>query len=65
LGEGDAPESVPVTEVCQSEFETIAITGEEAQSIAPTSAEPAMLGWLALGAPGLAVWRKPEQEQAN
>jgi hypothetical protein len=31
--------------------------------IAPSSSAPASLGWLALGAPGLAVWRRPEKEQ--
>jgi hypothetical protein len=34
------------------------------EPMAPTSPTAVSLGWLALGASGLAVWRRPEEEQA-
>ena len=36
---------------------------EPADDLAPGSHDTASLGMLALGAPGLAVWRRPEEEQ--
>jgi hypothetical protein len=35
--------------------------GEDAEMLAPA---PASLGWLAVGAPGLAIWRRPEEQLA-
>ena len=62
---GYAYESEPNTPI------TTGVTrGEEAEMLAPispaaSSSSSASLGWLAVGAPGLAMWRRTEQELAD